>query len=630
MRRDRALGLPVDRAATAWGAFALVFVVYLITMARDIGIWDSGILALVAIQGGVAHPPGAPLHTWLGFLFSHLPFIPPLVGVGLVSALPAAMLTIPVLSLAGNLWPTAPDPSFRARWAPPVVVVALCLHPSLWDPATRVEVYSLAAFFAVWGQARVADSLSRDAARPNSPPGFFLAGLSFGLGAACNPVVAALVLVPALPSLIFLLARRRLPLRAIGTLLASGVLGLLPYLAIPLLARRMDVVAWGRPTDLASLWRHLQAADFNPNVGVTGNALVAHLLDWIGGATANGVMLWVAVGIAGWALLGKGQALGRGYGPACVLLAVLAVAFNGVWIPENPDYLGYLSGPLLVCSAGAAALVSRGMERPGLVRSLTGLLAACFLAVGLLAPPALPIRTRHRDRVARTLAEGALAEAPPGAILAVESDHWVWPLLYVQEIERQRPDVIVLPLGLTSSSWFWQHLYRRHPDLSPFALAGPQGRVGRVQRFLAAQNNRALHFETLPIAAGADLRIADVGFLFLDRPHAPTHAAMVSSALESQGSAVSGGSADASGVLALLAFNRGDALWRSGRSADAYAAFRAGVSPSLRGDLPATIPEQSHVPPPKNGFAAPKSLRGLGEPAGNVAAMREMLRRLGR
>jgi len=62
--------------------------------------------------------------------------------------------------------------------------------------------------------------------------------------------------------------------------------------------------------------------------------------------------------------------------------------------------------------------------------------------------------------------------------------------MYLQEVERQRPDVVVVPLGLASSSWLWELIYRRHPDLHPFLVRGPGGRDARVRRFLDAHPER--------------------------------------------------------------------------------------------------------------------------------------------
>src|SRR5436190_7814331 len=49
-------------------------VLYFLTAARDIVVGDTPELITAAVTLGVAHPPGYPLFTMLGHLFSVLPF----------------------------------------------------------------------------------------------------------------------------------------------------------------------------------------------------------------------------------------------------------------------------------------------------------------------------------------------------------------------------------------------------------------------------------------------------------------------------------------------------------------------------------------------------------------------------
>src|SRR5947207_8208819 len=58
--------------ATAVSIFAGVL--YFLTAARDIVVGDSPELTMAAVSLGVPHPPGYPLFTMFGHLFSLLPF----------------------------------------------------------------------------------------------------------------------------------------------------------------------------------------------------------------------------------------------------------------------------------------------------------------------------------------------------------------------------------------------------------------------------------------------------------------------------------------------------------------------------------------------------------------------------
>ena len=96
----RALGLPVASARAVWVVTGAVLLVYLVTQHRDLSVWDSALIALVAEQGGVGHPPGYPLHTWLGFLLARLPGVPAPMSIGWLSAIPGALLS--------SRWPAWP------------------------------------------------------------------------------------------------------------------------------------------------------------------------------------------------------------------------------------------------------------------------------------------------------------------------------------------------------------------------------------------------------------------------------------------------------------------------------------------------------------------------------------------
>src|SRR2546430_15388509 len=74
---------------------AITFVVaiagYLLTFARTVTLVDSGDLILTSATSGVAHPPGFPLYTLLGHIFTKLPFGSVAARVSFMSALFAAL-----------------------------------------------------------------------------------------------------------------------------------------------------------------------------------------------------------------------------------------------------------------------------------------------------------------------------------------------------------------------------------------------------------------------------------------------------------------------------------------------------------------------------------------------------------
>lgn len=585
-RSDRPRGaatlwLPLGSPRWAWGAVVAVAAALVASMSRDLSWFDSAELAAVAVQGSLGHPIGQPVHTIVGFLLAHVPGLPPLIGVNLLSALPHALALIPLISLAEALAGAS-----TRRGLMVLTLAVLVLHPVLFENASRVEVYSVATFFALWAVARVAALLAGEEPRSR---GWLAAGLALGLSASTNAYIALIAALGLAPAVVTALVRRRLAIAgALGAVL-GGVLGLLPYLYVPLIARREGVFLWGLPRDGAALLRYFGGADYGHNREVTWPMVGDHVVSWLAWAATSGIAPFLLLGLAAHLLWGRQAGLGRSALAIHLGLMVLMLATNAIFIPEIPDYDGYLAVPLLLAAAGAAALVGRiSALDDGRARSrlLAAALALALVASVVFSSPALYGRTRYRDHVARTLAQGALESAPRNAILVVGSDHWVFPLLYLQEAERRRPDVTVLAEGLAGSSWYWPQLYERHPDLAPIALRAPGGTPARIRRFLRANADRNALFETWTSAAAYGRPTCLGPWLVMDGPacedaDAPPAEALAP-AMERALAEVGAGSPVTDAVIARVTRERGEALWRMGHPSEALRALMAGVPTERR------------------------------------------------
>jgi 4-amino-4-deoxy-L-arabinose transferase-like glycosyltransferase len=135
MMRWRSSGWQV--AAVAVGLMLL----YGLTAPRTVALEDDGVFIMASYTLGVAHPPGYPLHTLLGWLFTHLPF-----GTvewrahflsGVFGALTCAVLWLLARRLTG---------SALAAW---VSALALGLSQVFWSQAIIAEVYTLNTFLFV-------------------------------------------------------------------------------------------------------------------------------------------------------------------------------------------------------------------------------------------------------------------------------------------------------------------------------------------------------------------------------------------------------------------------------------------------------------------------------------------------
>jgi hypothetical protein len=118
---------------------------------------DSLEFQLVPYLLGIAHPPGYPLYTLLGALFTRLPLGDVAYRVNLMSAVFGALSVALVylinieLIVASSKSPEAHKASNRQRWAVVLAALigalALAISPVFWSQATVAEVYTLNATF---------------------------------------------------------------------------------------------------------------------------------------------------------------------------------------------------------------------------------------------------------------------------------------------------------------------------------------------------------------------------------------------------------------------------------------------------------------------------------------------------
>jgi len=565
---EKLLGLPVRSRRMTGAAAGALFAFYVWTMCRSLSMYDSPELALVAEQLGLGHPFGQPLHTLIGGLLARIPGIDPLVALNAFSALAGALTVIPATSFAETLVRPGPNcPAGDVRFVAPTIAIA-GMHPALWEPATRIEVYALAAFFALWGAARFASAvLDED---PRSRP-YLATGLSLGLAASANVVCAFGVAVAITPRLLTAIARREIPRRALGLVIAGGLIGLTTYLYVFAVAGREDVVVWGAPTNAASLKHYFTAADVASWSEWWGH--VRELSEW---SLHNGLIAMLLAGFAGYAIYARKPGLGRFFFIAPLIFFVSFIARNGTFAVDVLDYAGYLAIPTWIAASGVGLFVAYLAERK---RSLAVPALAAIVLLVMVAPPAPYERTRNRDTFTWDIAHEALQAAPPDAIVIIQADHWIGPLWYLQEQRGLRPDVTLLAYGLASSGWFWRHLYRRHPDLDPLPLQGPGGRDARVRRFLASNSTRPVQIERAGLANRLGLPtcpsewLLDVRAGCGDAAQEPALTRYASAALAE----LEDGSPGTSGLIARVTLDRGHDLYSQGFPRAAIASLLSGV-----------------------------------------------------
>jgi len=600
-------------------ASVLLCAYYCFSMSRDLSLFDSGELALAAHELGLGRPPGQPLHTLLGFIASRVTQLwgSPLLGINLLSAVPAGLSLIPASRIAGSLIGERASTAVRALI--PWLLGTVALHESLWEPATRVEVYALSTFGALWAIAWALPlCLKQPARKPRFGGAGFRIGVALGVSASANPVIAiatGIALTPA--TLISAILQRGLWRLLLGGI-AGTVVGMVPYAYLPVTARFSHALVQGNLRDPKSLLRYVTLYDYIKVRSLPPLEWLWHALCWFGWSAQHLLLPLLILGLGGWLrarVVSRGAPWTFGIVSACLLGMV---AWNVQWHPDMPDYNGYMALMYWLSAAGAAVLFATSLSSRYFLASAA--IALC-LGFSIVSPPNPWSRTRDQDRLARTLAERVLHEAPKNAIVISYADYYSGPLFYLQQAERQRPDVAVLAYGLAGSTWYWTHLARMHPKLTSPDLQSRMPREERVSAWLKANADRPVLVESWPLAQILSLRTC-AGGLYLrtgslcDAALPP--AAGIGGLLQHQLLQLGPGSPSAAAAIAQVSETVGSGLWHASFPREAHATLLAGVPLELQ-PKPLADPEklaaaaaEANTPPDWQRNAA------LGDPARNL------------
>src|SRR5258706_1707205 len=273
------------------GLFFLFFIVYILNSSRSIYAGDVGDLVSAAAVGGVAHPPGYPLFTFLGFILTHL-------HLGSFPSFQVGLISVIAGSLAVVVWYFLIKRLTKNSLVSVISSLILAFIYPFWFYNEIAEVFALNSFFAIL-LTYLAIIFADKRKKSILYLFFFVLGLSF-----TNHQTIILIL----PSLFILLyakdlslkfshviARshnnkrrsnlfqiRRLPhsfrtfamtviksraklidaLRIMTLVLFSFALGLTPFLYIPIASSHHPIINWDNVHDLSSFFQLIFRKDY--------------------------------------------------------------------------------------------------------------------------------------------------------------------------------------------------------------------------------------------------------------------------------------------------------------------------------------------------------------------------------
>ncbi len=445
--RGRALLQAPNGAAAIVGVAALA--VYLATLARTIIYGDGPELTAAAHGAGVAHPPGYPLYTMLGFAFTHLlPFGSIAFRMNLLSALPAAATAALVYLLAYR--------ASQSRLASAVGAFVFAFGLVFWSQAVSAEVYALHLLFVC---AILASALEWDA-RGSRRLLYATAGL---WGLSLTHHLSSVLLLPALAYLAATSRHRSQFLRELRGTLPLFLAPLLLYLYLPLSALRNPALNWGDPSTWSNFVAHVTGQQYRYMMGIHSfGELWRHVVAYGGwpqhGGNPGHLLTQFSVGLvwlAPWGAWGLFRWRRRVFWATLLLyLAVIAWSLS-YGIADIEVY--YLPSHMVVALWIACGLrqlrfvLARRWRRLPIPRyekrQISSLTSAAMLGLPLiLLAGNWQANNLRPDHSAHTMGRTVLARLKPNAILIAAGDRWLFPVLYEHYAENQRPDVAVIYL----------------------------------------------------------------------------------------------------------------------------------------------------------------------------------------
>jgi hypothetical protein len=430
----------LSQHAVAWRDAAIVtaclFVLYAASAPRTVTLEDSGIFIMSSDVAGVSHPPGYPIHSLLGKVFTLLPFGSVAFRVHLLSALFGALSCAVLFVIAHLLTAT--------KFIAYTVAFAYGLSREFWAQAIIAEVYSLNAFIFF---LTVALALLYGMA----PHTRTLKGIVLLVGLGMSHHWPLYVL--ALPGVLAVLwphwrEARRDALRAIPFF----ALGLAPYAYLVVRSHMYPAISFYGPLDswdrlLFFVLRSGYAdIDASATAGFSDRLLFAGFLgtEMIWQFTPLGAVLVVVGAAAQWRRFAPSVARGLVLsfaGGTLVLLLLLRRDFGYI---EQAVFKVY---PLLPYGVMAIWL-GLGLQEIGrwiAARSATLARAAVVTLGTAVCAASLAVHGRGNwragDTWARDYAEAVLGAVGENAIIITTADSDIGPIGYLNRVEHVRPDV---------------------------------------------------------------------------------------------------------------------------------------------------------------------------------------------
>ncbi len=477
--------------------FIFVLSVYIRGISSSSFAGDSGDIILASWFGGVAHPPGYPLNTMIGWLFTHAPYS---ASVAFKANLMAAFLQAGTAVLVYLISKLLTGRIFVSI----VVALIFAFNPLIWLYAHIIEVFQLnlllvsisVYFLFCWGERK--KTKTETAINKN-----LIVSMLF-LGLAVFHHHTSILLFPAFFYFIYKSSKNLIRFKSFFILLAVFLVGFLPYIFIPFAAFRATPANWDDPSNISNFLRLITRADYgmfqasNFIIGDTLSRRVIQLGNYF-------LFLKADFGFFGLGCIVLGLANSFLNRKRYFIFLTLSIIFSGPFFffygsfPILNDFyvglwerfllLSYLFVIILIglglhLVAGKMESILDGINLTPLGRSGKILLAnGIFFVIPLVMFSVNNIKTNLSNfQLGDWLAYDTLHSADEGSIVFLVGDTSVFNTQYVYYTDKKMQNYNIIRMGSLNRKEYRKQIYADYKD------------VTFPDDFLTRENEESLYF----------------------------------------------------------------------------------------------------------------------------------------
>lgn len=443
-----------------------ILAVYVRTLCPTVYWEDAGELITVSHVLGIAHPPGHPLYSIIGHLFTLIPLGTIAARVNFLSALFGALAAALVYPCVLHLVREGNDNPAICHCAGAMASLFAAFGTTVWDQSVVAETSTLHAFFFM---TLVLIFLSMERTSDDALFSRKLFFFSFVYGLSLTNHVAGVFLIPAFALWALVRIRARLlSFRKISVSIVFFLAGLSVYLYLPIRSSQNPVIDWGNPETLSNFWWVVSAGQFQGNVFSVPSAaeMMRITFQRIAGIQAD----FTNVGVC-FVLLGIWAAFRQRKDFLLFAAVVIGTLFA---VTLNPSFISaYFIPALLLLAAflglGADSLANiiLGFGQASMRRVVVAAVC-CVIMVSPVLPLVrhYPLNDRSHYYLARDYGMRILDALPPRTAFFTIDLNAIFTMWYLMYCEGMRKDVLVIePTWLTNSDSMRQEIFERYPEL---------------------------------------------------------------------------------------------------------------------------------------------------------------------